>query len=228
MNAVKIFIIIFFSIFMLGVKQSDQGKIQIWVTGPLHSDEIIGKTGEEWFGLYKTKNGYELIKSKVTVAESSSVGGLYDRYVTAGRSYEPIFLIRGIDTLKGGLIKTLISQWTFISPSESKSLKFLNTNYIFTASGKVEDKGFEELIHNYKVKLTVGRKTQTIASFKCVASDKYPRIYWAGDLDGDGKLDLVLDNATHYNVIEFTLFLSSAAQGDELVRRVASFRKGGC
>ena len=35
-----------------------------------------------------------------------------------------------------------------------------------------------------------------------------PQVLFAGDLDRDGKLDLLVSTATHYNVGETTLFLS--------------------
>ena len=51
---------------------------------------------------------------------------------------------------------------------------------------------------------------------------------FAGDLDGDGKLDLLIDTTHHYNLSEPTLFLSSQAKDGELVHNVASFRTTGC
>jgi hypothetical protein len=47
---------------------------------------------------------------------------------------------------------------------------------------------------------------------------------WAGDLDGDGKLDLVMNFSSRYlEETQATLFLSSAATGDEMVGNTASF-----
>jgi hypothetical protein len=51
---------------------------------------------------------------------------------------------------------------------------------------------------------------------------------FAGDLDGDGRLDLILDTSEHYNVAQPTLFLSGAAGAGELLRAVASHRRTGC
>ena len=55
-----------------------------------------------------------------------------------------------------------------------------------------------------------------------------PSVMWAGDLDGDDKLDLLLDLTHHYNLSEITLFLSSHASEGELVKKVAVFSTVGC
>jgi hypothetical protein len=51
---------------------------------------------------------------------------------------------------------------------------------------------------------------------------------WAGDLDLDGSLDLLLDTSDHENVTEMRLFLSSAAKHGQLVSEVAKFTRVGC
>ena len=54
-------------------------------------------------------------------------------------------------------------------------------------------------------------------------------ILFAGDLDRDGKLDLLVDRIDHYNVwVHKVLFLSSYAKSGELMRRVGSLLGVGC
>ena len=69
--------------------------------------------------------------------------------------------------------------------------------------------------------------TQIIASFDIIAMDGLPTLLWAGDLDRDGKLDLLMDLTNHYNASEYTLFLSFISEGDSLLKKVAKFRKVG-
>ncbi|MGL4622879.1 hypothetical protein [Chroococcidiopsis sp.] len=40
---------------------------------------------------------------------------------------------------------------------------------------------------------------------------KPPSVFWVGNLDRDGKLDLIIELASHVNVSSLTLFLSSPA-----------------
>ncbi|NIQ12133.1 MAG: hypothetical protein GWO23_21940 [Gammaproteobacteria bacterium] len=61
-----------------------------------------------------------------------------------------------------------------------------------------------------------------------IASEAFPQVLWAGDLDRDGKLDILLDLTDHYNVSAPTLLLSSMAAANELVQPVAEFRTTGC
>ena len=61
-----------------------------------------------------------------------------------------------------------------------------------------------------------------------IGDDAQPSLLFAGDLDHDGKLDLILDTTDHYNVTRPTLFLSGSAGDGEMVRAVASLESVGC
>jgi hypothetical protein len=49
---------------------------------------------------------------------------------------------------------------------------------------------------------------------------------WAGDLDGDGKLDLVVNLSRKYSLHPYRLLLSSMAAVGELVGEAAAFETG--
>jgi hypothetical protein len=70
--------------------------------------------------------------------------------------------------------------------------------------------------------------TQVLAHFgavddrgKLVSMDVEQYVAFAGDLDRDGKLDLLANVSSHWNEWRPALFLSSAAKDGELVARVA-------
>ncbi len=72
-----------------------------------------------------------------------------------------------------------------------------------------------------------GEKSQKLFSY----SEEYESnasIQWLGDLDRDGKLDLIVDASGHYNVSEPRLYLSGKAESGSLVKLVASRRTTGC
>ena len=61
-----------------------------------------------------------------------------------------------------------------------------------------------------------------------VGNDAPVRILWAGDLDRDRRLDLLLDLSDHYNLAQPTLFLSADAPKGSIVIAVAKHRSTGC
>lgn len=69
---------------------------------------------------------------------------------------------------------------------------------------------------------------QTVYERKEVADSSFPSLLWAGDLDGDGKLDLIMDTTDNYNVRNVTLFLSTKAKPGKLVEKVVSHESTGC
>jgi len=64
---------------------------------------------------------------------------------------------------------------------------------------------------------------QTIRDFKKekVDIDDGPALIWAGDLDNDGKIDLLIDLSKGLYSAHITLFLSSFAEKDEYLHEVA-------
>jgi hypothetical protein len=53
-------------------------------------------------------------------------------------------------------------------------------------------------------------------------------VIWAGDIDGDDRLDVLLDTSNHSNGEDTTLYLSSLAAPGQVVKSVASFASFGC
>ena len=53
-------------------------------------------------------------------------------------------------------------------------------------------------------------------------------VNFAGDLDHDGRLDLIANLSTHYNETRLTLWLSSSAHDGQLVAKTAELSMTGC
>jgi len=73
-------------------------------------------------------------------------------------------------------------------------------------------------------------KTQELFNFPCEGKLQV-HITWAGDIDNDGKTDLLMQIPTlPYNETGYAtgLFLSSMAGPDELVKLVAFHVESGC
>lgn len=101
------------------------------------------------------------------------------------------------------------------------TLRFAAQRYLITdhKSG-VESEGIK-----HRVVLASNGRNQVLFNDQ---GERDPEIVWAGDLDGDGKLDLLLNVPSHESATDVRLFLSTAAKGDDLVGQVASQYTGSC
>ena len=77
-----------------------------------------------------------------------------------------------------------------------------------------------------RVILSDGRDTQVLYSADGFVDEPHYFIEWAGDLDRDGRLDLVVNLSRKYSWHPYRLLLSSAAAPGQLVADVAVFETG--
>jgi hypothetical protein len=194
----------------------------------MHANEVRGKNGQTWYGLFHTKDGFKLLKTTVSIhSVPNPEQELYDKVVKTDLSPEPVFLIRGLSDLQEGPINTVFAGFFYPTPSKNLALQLsadLASQYNLYCSGI----DTAELIKNYKLEFYHHPEKQTLLTRDPAHIDALPNLRWAGDLDRDGKMDLLVDLTDHYNVSELTLFLSSRAAPNELVKPVASFRKVCC
>jgi hypothetical protein len=94
-------------------------------------------------------------------------------------------------------------------------------------SEKKDDKFPEYLNETSKLVLSEGSIRQTLYSVES-CDDCSWQIKWAGDLDGDGKLDFYIQLSPHYNAAIMKVFLSSGAENGKLVKEAAEFTTTGC
>lgn len=221
--------------------EETESEIKILRVGSFHGDEVNASSGEVWFGLYQVDDRFELIRSEISVeqvydpirdADDSAGTG---KKISVDYPTDPLFLVKGLEDLKEGTVKAAFSGRKFIYPGETLSFEFEEGDYYAMAAfGEVADAGIARPFHikyrDYQIKFshTPWANTQLIASFASLSIDRLPELLWAGDLDRDGKLDLLFDLTSHYNVQLYSLFLSSAAEEDELVKLVSQFRNVGC
>ena len=205
-------------------------EIQLLQVGAFHGDEVSAESGEVWLGLYSTPNGYTLIPSRITVEtvydplvdnEQEKTG----KVVSVEEETRPLFLIKGLDLPKGEVIETLSAEQTILTPGKSLDLGLDGKNeYHLTAYGEgdIGPNGFTSL-ENYSIELSKGQISQELLAYDST-NGAIPSLLWAGDLDGDGQLDLLINATPHYVVYSAPmLFLSSMAKDGNLVKKVAIF-----
>ncbi len=188
--------------------------------------EITAEPNEVWLGLYPTRSGYTLMPTTVRVdafydpaiGDDEDVTGA-TRVSVLGQN-APLFLITGMDTLKAGMVKTLFAGRLPLSMGSSLEFNLdEESSYSITAfRGTDSDAGGV----NLGVELVKDSRSQVICTYdKSDAVVTY--LLWAGDLDRDGKLDMLIDTVCDYNASGPMLFLSSLAEDGVLLKIVAQF-----
>jgi hypothetical protein len=203
-------------------------------------EELPVRSGETWLGLYQTAGELFFSDTKLTRSDRKGYVGpgdaTYDwlKYETHG---DLIFLIKNAPALRQGKVKTLFR--TAASPdTEDASLVVGNkrtfqmgdNNYLLRVTSGLQSDGGRVNV----LVLESGAKSQ-IVMFNYYYKDhntlynEIGNLIWAGDMDGDGKLDLYLhEYGYEKGGFGSRLYLSSPAKDGRLVEYVAGFGSAGC
>ncbi len=207
--------------------------VQLLEVGEFHGDEVKARTSSGWLGLFVSKKTSALRFTSVRInqvfdpiidSEGKKATG---KRVSVPQVSAPIFLIKNAPTLKAETVKSLVTEEIHLTNSRLVKLVLEGRHYQI----KVLTNSKEEnvLSGNAKLQLSYDGINQTLYSYKMGESpDAGWSIVWAGDLDGDNKLDVYVDVTYHYNISIKKLFLSSQAGKGQLVREVARFEITGC
>jgi hypothetical protein len=207
-----------------------ESEIQLLQVGAFHGDEVSAGSGEVWLGLYSMPDGYALIPSRITVETVydpfvDNAGEKTGKVVSVEGRVRPLFLIKGLDAPERESIKTLSAEQTILSPGKSLNLRLDDKNESHLTAygeGDIGPNGFTSL-ENYSIELSKGQISQELLAYDST-NGAIPSLLWAGDLDGDGQLDLLINATPHYAVYSAPmLFLSSMAKDGNLVKKVAIF-----
>ena len=135
----------------------------------------------------------------------------------------PMLLIAGIKFPKGHRIPSFINKQKVLKPGESMLLG----DYLIAASGNTEN----GQISKYKLSIA-GKKNGKTIKQTFIEQDGFDgnmiTFYWAGDIDGDEIPDFYMDTSHKYSFTEMSLFLSSQASKNELIKLVAQKTKYAC
>ena len=219
----------------------DSSTFEILAPGSFHEDDVISAAnGEIWFGVFETSSGYELRHAEMIVeaahdpyidqddertarliyAADAVIDPQYDwDYQTdrwsSGDADRLLFFLRPADSVfeEGPLYPAIVD-----SP-----------DLLPDTTIELGDSGLSLVATNEGLYLSDGCISQRISDVYPNSCGEAVSVVWAGDLDGDGKIDLVLDDQPHYAYrVFYRLFLSSQAEPGKLVKEVAHFTAGSC
>lgn len=86
----------------------------------------------------------------------------------------------------------------------------------------------DDFLNNGVVTLRRGERSQVVYRMPESIDEGHLALVFAGDLDRDGRLDLVMVNSPKYSVSPLTLYLSGAAGEGELLREAARWEHYSC
>lgn len=200
-----------------------------------HGDEVPGRDGETWLALV-VDGGKATLQSttlKIEAVNDPVSDGPDDK---TGRSVaapgiEPRALLRGIASLRTGEVAVAMADMQPLSAATPLPIALGGK----TLSLAVRCSGTDEALA-CNVVLGDGATEQVL--FETYAArgesgaielgDAIPSVLFAGDLDRDGRVDLLIDTTDHYNLSRPTLFLSGAAKKGQHVAQVAQQSITGC
>lgn len=206
-------------------------------TGAFHGDEVSARSGERWIGLTPSIGGFEWRTFELTTRRVEDVvvdapGEKTGVEVTV-RGGRPVFLVKEIPGLLGKVVRTAVYSPEGLALPDKDALEL----YCGPTPGcgsyklRVTDRKMADDAPDAPSRLVLESSDglqQTLFEWPHGLRDEHCELIWAGDLDGDGKLDLFMDLSGHYNVMDYTLFLSSVGSNGKLVKRVAIFHTVGC
>lgn len=218
--------------------------IDILQTSQYHDDEIEDGFDEQlphepWYGLFIGPETYHIDKAVIKTTrvndpimdddESEKTGWLIET-----TNPDPALLLMNNAEFTTSPIDFVKPEVSELYPGDSLQFTFLKNTYTLFATGtKIRDSYGSEFYscENYKLFLQTKRDGKLITEL-LVAHENFDDamvyILFAGDIDRDGKLDLLLDNARHYNVGNPTLYLSSGADADHLLQILGWHWSTGC
>lgn len=200
----------------------------VWVSS-FHSEYFPYKNNSKWMGLFKEGDRFVVKPTRLRVKEIPDPD-LYDLDVTTSVNGESIFLFRDLPGIKASEIPTvfLISDDEETDTSLKPGTQILTLNgvrYSLTLNNPI---GGEYPGKGSTLTLAANGKEQVLRFLPDGCNECYWTLIWAGDLDADGKLDLLMDLTNHYNREDRVLFLSGEAGAGKLVKFFGNFWSVGC
>lgn len=215
-------------------------KTKILNLGVFHGDEVDQKLEKKnWFGLFKSNDNYALKVVDLSIKHANDPIVDDDETVLSGWEVSSsvkdscVILIEKLPYLAEGNVPTVKIPKS-INLGDRFSFSFLNVDYELSAVGEKKKESPDsdyDIISNYKLYLTAkidGKTKKVLLVEKKNLDDRMIAIIFVGDIDGDSKLDLIIDTSHHYNVSSPILYLSKEASKEEIIKPVGVFTTVGC
>lgn len=215
--------------------------IQLLEPGSFHGDEVRAVSGQRWLALVWDDKGSALRPVTIHVAgvdpadQSSFPDG---KRVTVKPAFDDtlVALLRGNELHEGPVTTAVFPGNGDLEIGKVVPLTLPDSpaRYTLTLSCKPR----KTLSPSFRCPLVLsdGMQSQELFVYTAFPGEQEhisftgtsPYFTWAGDLDGDGKLDLLVNTTNSENSGDLTLYLSSKAKNGALAGVAARFLTVGC
>ncbi len=202
-------------------------------TDAAHGTEVTAQNGEQWLALTRMQGGYrtEMVNLRISAVPDPLAEDPNNREakrVGLQQSANPVFLLNGYAHLRDRNVPTSFDGNFKLVPHMPVSFHFAGRKIELQLqpNGKVDQAPGDERVELFQVNVKRGAAWIPLP---IVATENYNAVelMWAGDLDGDGKVDFLFEDRG-YNWSSLRLFLSTAAKFGQVVGEVAQFYQTGC
>jgi hypothetical protein len=195
--------------------------------GAFHAGEVSDADAGPWLGLFPEGSGYAwrdaVLEVKPVRDDTVDQPGQHTgREVTVHGGGRPVFLVRGGEDLRVATVDGFRElELRALRNGDRIKLNLGNQEFLVRVANPLRH-GDADMAGS-GLELVSNGVTQVLYSAPAEANEPAWEILWAGDLDGDGKLDLYLQLGD-----ERILFVSTKAASGQVVGKFAVFRtKGG-
>ncbi len=206
---------------------------KILPVGTFHNDEVNPDDAQKkWFGLFRNGDKYYLKQTFINITnvydpvldqENEATGW----EVTTENKDTCLILIEHLAFLTNRNIESISLPKNEILPNDTVTLDYRGRKYNIYATG-INKEGD---ISDYKLYLTDttdSQKHKTLLVATPFFEDKMINIIFAGDIDGDNILDLIIDTSNHYNGQRLVLYLSKPSANHQLITPIGMHLSVGC
>lgn len=219
---------------------ASQMSVPLLSTGTFHEGEVPEQASDmEWVGLFMGAGG-RCYLSKTSVLSDRVHDPIIDASedlktgweIRTGTQDSCLLLIDASATLREGTVAIHSFKENTLYPGDSAAFDFQGVHYKLEATGrKLTTESGIVSVEDYRLYLhatIMGKPVKTLLVAQEHFNETLTRILFGGDIDGDGRLDLLLDTSNHYNHTQPTLYLSKNASDGALVQPVGFWSATGC
>lgn len=204
-----------------------------------HDDEISPNTSNmEWTGIFQNSKGYyaaltplrtERVKDEVLDEDDGRLTGWQ---VLTDNPDTSLVLVTSNAGINAGPLDVISDEPVAIGAGSRVDLDYKGVHYMLYAVAQSYGQNDVVAYVNYKLYLKTTRNgkevTQLLGATPYLDDVEGMYLLLAGDLDGDGLLDFLLDTSYHYNVTAPSLYLSKPAESGKALKLTAVHYSVGC